>query len=677
MKNEFRISTLAGILILSFFLGLGLSTLVHLNRTLPSPSLLEEYNPPSVTRLFDDRGKLIYEFYEEKRIPVKLEDIPHNAIEATIAVEDRSFYRHSGISLYAIFRAFLKNIIARRSKEGGSTITQQLARNLFLTKEKSFIRKLKEAILSLKIERYYSKDEILELYFNQIYYGNGCYGIESAARRYFNKGISSLSFPECALLVGLPRAPSLYDPFTHPGAALWRRAIVLEAMAEVGAVSRSRAERAKNAPLGLAENVQYSNIGPYFVEEVRKWVSERFGSDIFYQGGFSIYTSLDREWQKIADGVVKKWLENLEGTLNSDSTSPLQGALLAMDPRTGYIKAMVGGRDFRKSQFNRSTQAKRQPGSAFKPFLYSTAIDNGYTPAALLLDGPIVVEVGDTVYSPSNYDETFKGPILMRDAIALSRNLASVRLIMRVGPEKVVNYARRMGIETNLIPVISLALGSNSVSLLEMVTGYSTLANHGIRIKPMMITRIEDRDGRTVYEAKPFSERIISREVTYIVTSMMESVFQYGTARGARRMGFHRPAAGKTGTTNHFTDAWFVGFTPRLCCGVWVGYDSLKTIREGASGAVFALPIWVDFMKNALEDSSVRNFELPPGIIRRKICEESGLLATPFCPKVRDEVFITGTEPTDSCSIHSAITRKRVKSIEFGRLDANKEKKEF
>jgi penicillin-binding protein 1A len=650
---------------------------VHLNRTLPSPSLLEEYNPPSVTRLFDDRGKLIYEFYEEKRIPVKLEDIPHNAIEATIAVEDRSFYRHSGISLYAIFRAFLKNIIARRSKEGGSTITQQLARNLFLTKEKSFIRKLKEAILSLKIERYYSKDEILELYFNQIYYGNGCYGIESAARRYFNKGISSLSFPECALLVGLPRAPSLYDPFTHPGAALWRRAIVLEAMAEVGAVSRSRAERAKNAPLGLAENVQYSNIGPYFVEEVRKWVSERFGSDIFYQGGFSIYTSLDREWQKIADGVVKKWLENLEGTLNSDSTSPLQGALLAMDPRTGYIKAMVGGRDFRKSQFNRSTQAKRQPGSAFKPFLYSTAIDNGYTPAALLLDGPIVVEVGDTVYSPSNYDETFKGPILMRDAIALSRNLASVRLIMRVGPEKVVNYARRMGIETNLIPVISLALGSNSVSLLEMVTGYSTLANHGIRIKPMMITRIEDRDGRTVYEAKPFSERIISREVTYIVTSMMESVFQYGTARGARRMGFHRPAAGKTGTTNHFTDAWFVGFTPRLCCGVWVGYDSLKTIREGASGAVFALPIWVDFMKNALEDSSVRNFELPPGIIRRKICEESGLLATPFCPKVRDEVFITGTEPTDSCSIHSAITRKRVKSIEFGRLDANKEKKEF
>jgi penicillin-binding protein 1A len=677
MKNEFRISTLAGILILSFFLGLGLSTLVHLNRTLPSPSLLEEYSPPSVTRLFDDRGKLIYEFYEEKRIPVKLEDIPHNAIEATIAVEDRSFYRHSGISLYAIFRAFLKNIIARRSKEGGSTITQQLARNLFLTKEKSFIRKLKEAILSLKIERYYSKDEILELYFNQIYYGNGCYGIESAARRYFNKGISSLSFPECALLVGLPRAPSLYDPFTHPGAALWRRAIVLEAMAEVGAVSRSRAERAKNAPLGLAENVQYSNIGPYFVEEVRKWVSERFGSDIFYQGGFSIYTSLDREWQKIADGVVKKWLENLEGTLNSDSTSPLQGALLAMDPRTGYIKAMVGGRDFRKSQFNRSTQAKRQPGSAFKPFLYSTAIDNGYTPAALLLDGPIVVEVGDTVYSPSNYDETFKGPILMRDAIALSRNLASVRLIMRVGPEKVVNYARRMGIETNLIPVISLALGSNSVSLLEMVTGYSTLANHGIRIKPMMITRIEDRDGRTVYEAKPFSERIISREVTYIVTSMMESVFQYGTARGARRMGFHRPAAGKTGTTNHFTDAWFVGFTPRLCCGVWVGYDSLKTIREGASGAVFALPIWVDFMKNALEDSSVRNFELPPGIIRRKICEESGLLATPFCPKVRDEVFITGTEPTDSCSIHSAITRKRVKSIEFGRLDANKEKKEF
>ncbi len=657
------------LLVAGFFMGI----LTTLKKTLPAVEAVQEYKSPLVTYVYDENGEVLTEFYNELRIPVELEDIPELVKKTTIAVEDRKFYSHWGINPFAIFRAFIANVLARRTVQGGSTITQQLARSMFLSLERTYMRKLKELILTWTIERTYSKNEILNMYLNEIYYGNGCYGIEAASRKLFDKSVKVSNLSECALLVGLPRSPIYYDPLKRPENALRRRAVILGVMEETGVGDKIEIVRAKNSPLGIEpDRHRYSKIGPYLVEEIKKQIGERFGSEIFYRGGAFVYTCVDKKMQRIADEVVVRKIEELEELweIMPDSTNPLQVALFAMDPRTGRIKAMVGGRNFGVSQFNRAVQAYRQPGSAFKPFVYTTAIDEGYTTTYKLLDQPIVIEVQDTIYSPSNYDSTFRGEMTLRDALAFSRNLASVRLILDVGPEDVVNHAKRMGIETKLLPVISLALGSNSLTLQELVTGYATIANGGYRVKPYTIDRIIGQNDEVLYEAKPYKERVLREETAYLMTSLLESVADYGTGAGMRWRGFLRPAAGKTGTTNEWRDAWFIGFTPELICGVWLGRDEPDTIMKGGSGAALALPIWTEFMKRALSDETVSNFIMPSGIVKCTVCKESGLLPVEGCKELVEELFIKGTEPKTTCDIHS-----NKKEFDFRRLDAETREK--
>ena len=641
----------------------------NLSKRVPCPRTMKEYTAPLASNLYDENGEIIHRFYEERRIPVELRDIPELFQKATIAVEDRRFYSHWGVDPAAILRALIMNLFTGRV-QGASTITQQLARNMFLSFERTYTRKLKEAILTIELEREHSKDEILELYLNEIYYGAGSYGIETASRRFFDKRAEELTLTESALLIGLPRAPSRYNPIRFPQTALRRRATILEIMKREGVADRIEIERAKNAPLGVNSEVRAPRIGPYLVEEVRKHIGERLGSEVFYRRGVSIYTTVNRDMQEIADQVVREGLLKLEERFNikSDSLNPLQIALFAMDPHTGEVKALVGGRDFGQSQFNRAIQAYRQPGSAFKPFLYTAAVNRGYPPSFRLLDQPVMIEVGDTVYSPSNYDGTFLGEISLRDGLALSRNLASVRLIMEITPETVVRYTRLMGVEAELLPVISLALGTSCVTLKELVTGFATIANGGFRVAPYIVKKVVDGDGNLLYTTKPYKERVLSEETAYVMTSILSSVTEYGTGAGLRRMGFIRPSAGKTGTTDEWRDAWFIGFTPELICGVWIGYDIPERIMRGGSGAVLALPIWAEFMKRALEDKPVSSFTMPSAVIKKSICKESGLLPVDGCKEIIEEIFIKGTEPEERCDIHSG-------RFDFRRLDAEGRRK--
>lgn len=664
-----RILRLIGILLfVLFFLLLGVfgTTIVLLKRDLPDIKMLEDFSPPVVTRVYDKRGDLIGEFFFQKRLRVSLNDIPRTMVDATIAIEDRKFYKHWGIDITGILRAVIQNIKARRTVQGASTITQQLARDLFLTQKRTIDRKMKEALLAIEIERRYSKDEILTMYFNQIYYGNGAYGVEAAAQSFFNKHTEDLSISESALLAALPRSPTYYDPFKNPEKALKRRNIVLNAMIETGSVSESEGERAKNAPLGLHTYIGTFKKAPYYVEEVRRRVLERYGENMLYRNGLDIFTALDSDMQEMANKDTEKWLKQTEDIyrfkVERDSTKRdslkeitkyIQGALIAIEPQTGAVRALVGGRDYMDSEFNRATQAKRQPGSAFKPFVYTACIDNGFTPTDEIMDIPIVIMSGGVEYSPANYDHKFKGPVTLRKALALSRNLAAVRLIRYIGEQTVVEYAKKMGIESRLKAVPSLALGSSEVTPLEITAAYGVFPNLGVRVDPYFIERIVQRGGDVVYEHETQKEQVIPPATAYVMTSLLRSVIDEGTAIGARLEGFSIPAAGKTGTTDNYSDAWFIGFTPDLVCGVWVGFDTRKKIARGASGATFAVPLWTRFMKDATKNKPVKNFKVPNGVVTRKICVLTNKLANEYCPHARTEVYIAGTEPIEICDVHS------------------------
>jgi penicillin-binding protein 1A len=670
VRTATRLAFWAG-LALFFFLGLGAGAFVFYSRTLPSTKALEDIQPKQGTKVFDSNQQLIYEFAEEHRIVVPLARIPKMMVDATIAIEDRSFRRHWGVDVFG-YAAALKDFALRRSKRlrGASTITQQLARNLFLTQDRTISRKIAEAILALKIERLFSKDEILELYFNQIYYGNGAYGAETAAQLYFGKHVDSLTLSEAALLAGLPKGPTLYSPYEHPGAAIKRRTTVLEAMVQTGAVKRPEAEAAARETLKLKPKELRLNDAPYFVEEIRKYLEAKYGANAIYQGRMVVYSTLDLEIQRMANKASEEWMQKLEETrkfkpARKDYKAPvseegvtntpyIQTALMAINPHNGRVLAMIGGRDFTVSKFNRAVQAKRQAGSAFKPFVYTAAVDNGFSPGDVMVDAPIVVDddgSGNAWY-PSNYDGKFDGPISLRKALALSKNLIAVKLIQSVGPSNVISYARKMGIKTSLPAVLSLALGSADVTLYDMVSAYGVFANRGVRVEPVMILKITDRAGTLMEETKPYAEEVLSPQTAYIMANMMKTVLDGGTAYSARLSGFTKPASGKTGTTNDYTDTWFIGYTPDLVCGVWVGFDQKKMIYEGATGANMALPAWTEFMKLATARSSGADFPVPSGISSATVCTESGLLATPACPKVRPEVYIKANVPTQMCNIH-------------------------
>jgi penicillin-binding protein 1A len=558
-----------------------------------------------------------------------------------------------------------------RSTQGGSTITQQLARNLFLTHERTLSRKLKEIALAIEIERNYSKDQILEMYFNQIYFGEGAYGVDAASKTYFNKPVHELTLPECALLAGLPANPSVYSPRRRAAAAKARRAKVLRNMLVTHSISQVEFDNAVAAPLGVTP-VRYSNDrAPYFVEMVRLHLDERLGSNAVYEGGLRVYTTLDMDLQQIAERALEKDLGDLESELRlkatrasyivpavdamhaSQSTPYLQGALVAVDPHTGAIRALVGGRDWNHSNFNRATQALRQAGSAFKPFVYTAAIDNGFHPTDIIVDEPVSFPAGDgSLYQPANYDRTFRGPVTLRYALQQSINIPAVKLLRKVGTSLVSSYARRMGIKSPIGQNLSMALGSSEVTLLELTSAYAVLANRGIRNDPLFILRVEDRNGTVLEKNTPRPVEVLSEETAAVMTSMLESVMDHGTGYPARLRGFSNPAAGKTGTMDDYMDAWFEGYIPSLVCGVWVGFDQKKTIGPGMSGARAALPVWSDFMLDATRGRPIEDFASPVGTTTRQVCAETGLLATDACPNVTTEMFSEGSEPAEYCNVH-------------------------
>jgi 1A family penicillin-binding protein len=655
------VSLFAGMLIAGFF---------GLQKNLPSPQTIQNFQPASTVKVYDCKDRIIGEFFEQRRVPVDLERIPKYLKDAVIEVEDKRFYSHWGLDFIRLFGAVFYSVKSLRSPRGTSTITQQLARNMFLNQEHSIARKIKEALLALQLERAYSKDEILELYLNQVYFGQGVYGVEAAANTYFNKHVWELSLPECALIAALPKAPEYYSPYSNPDVLLKRRNFFIRMLYQNKKISGKEMEDAIASPIIVAPKKPLKNEAPYFVEEVRKYLEERYGYDFINRSGAQIYTTLDLDLQRAANKSVEDYLAQIEKDYkikNSkphydsltahDSTPPppayLQGALVALDPKTGFIKAMLGGRDFKQSPYNRATQAKRQAGSAFKTFVWTTAIDNGFLPSDLEIDEPLTLPVpGSEPYTPTNFDYKFFGPITLRRALALSRNIVAIRLISRLGPEVVARYANLMGIDERLRPFYSLALGSSEVTLLEMTRSFSVLADEGTKTTPIMIDKIVDANNQIIEENTPESQTVLSPQTAYIVTDMLKSVIDEGTGYEIRMLGFDRPAAGKTGTTDDYTDAWFVGYTPSLACGVWVGYDQKKTIFKGATGGGVAAPIWAEFMKEATINQPNEDFIEPDSITYVKVCELTGLRASPRCPKTRLEVFRLGTEPKDECTVH-------------------------
>jgi len=674
------VASLLAILLISIF------TLVHYLKELPRIDTLDEYRPNLITEIYDINGEVVAEFFVERRALVPLSRIPVDLQNAVIAIEDQRFFKHWGADLHAIARAMLSNLKHGQIVEGGSTITQQLAKALFLTKERTIERKIKELLLSIQLEKDYTKEEILQLYLNQIYFGQRAYGVQEAASVYFGKDVQDLNLPESAMLAGLPRAPGNYSPFVDVARAYRRRATVLHRMVECGFITLEEEKEASDYPLPLEKYQLDESKGSYFVEYIRQILEPKYGNNALFKGGLKIYTTLDLKMQKIAEKVLAEKLDQFDEMKKREGPKPeetkpeetgevterrVQGAIVALDPATGQIRVMVGGRDFRESQFNRAVQAKRQPGSAFKPFIYTAAIDNGYTAVSPIEDSPVAyyndginwkllsntTDLADIdpeivknidpekIWIPKNYKEIFHGRTLVRDALAYSINVCAVKLLDRIRPAIAAGYAQKMGIESPLEKTLSLALGSSVVTPLEITSAYGVLANQGIKTKPYAIIRVEDNNGNVLEENFPEEEAVVSAQTAYLMAYLLKEVAERGTGWYTKYIG--RPRAGKTGTTNEFTDAWFIGFVPNLVTSAWVGYDDNQTLGDRMSGAVAACPIWTEFMKEALKDSPILEFPVPPNIVFAKIDPEIGLLALEDCPDAVLVPFLKGTEPTD------------------------------
>lgn len=632
------------------------------------------------TTILDASDKPAFTIFKEQRIDVPLEKISPNLIKAVISVEDQRFYEHSGVDGVRVAAAVIRNFEEGRRAEGGSTITQQLARQSFLTRDKTYRRKLQEVILAAYIEKMYDKNDILELYLNKVYFGGGLYGAEAAARGYFGKPASDLTVDEAALLAGLIQSPSSYAPTVNLDRAVARRNIVLQSMLASRAIDQATADRARNAPVRLVNGLEISEtFGLYFKEQVRRELVERFGSERVYQGGLRVFTTLDAKLQQAAETLVEKRLAEIEhrhgfkhvlrgkpGALKAgELPAYLQGALVAMDPTTGYVRAMVGGRDFEESRFNRATQAKRQAGSAFKPFVYAAALEAGYSPATVItgLNDPIATPQGGWI--PED-EHSSAGSMTLRTALRTSSNRAAVQLLNSVGIQTAVDYAKKMNVGTPP-SVPSLALGAGDVTLMSLTSGYAAFASGGIVRQATLIRRVEDADGKVLFKAEDKSRRAISEATAFLMTSMLADVINAGTAYRARQTGFMLPAAGKTGTTNDYNDAWFVGFTPHLVTGVWIGFDRPSTIVSGGYAGELAVPLWASFMKVATNGDKPDWFDKPANVVPVNVCRVSGKLPNAGCSSVetvdRDgfpvtrsmiytEYFVQGTQPTALCPVH-------------------------
>jgi penicillin-binding protein 1A len=706
-------------------------------RDLPQIRYLEEYRPSATTVIQDIHGETVGELYVEKRTPVRLNQIAPLFLKAIVAVEDERFYDHVGIDVKAVLRALWADIRHRSFVQGGSTITQQLTRNLFLESDKSLRRKIREAILAIQIENHYTKDEILELYCNQIYLGSGVYGVEAAARKYFAKPASSLTITEAALIAGLPKAPSSLDPLRFPDRAKKRREVVLRRMLDIGAIGSREYHDAREAPLGLAGHVPKGEA-PYFIEYVRQYLEDRFGSAAIYERGLRVRTTLDLNLQREAERALALGLERRDASLGfrepgegewrgageptreevlrggmvpavvtgvaagrlsvragevAGTVLPvkdrfpnlpafagrirpgmrlwvslagdapaggapefvlrqrplLQGALVAVDPRNGHLRAMVGGYDFTASQFNRAVQARRQPGSSIKPFIYAAALEKGYTEASLIRDEPVRYPAGTGrgYWEPQNYDGEFRGDTTLLEALTLSRNVVTIKLLERLGVERVLDLIRRTGVESPMGRNLSLALGTSEVNLLELTSAYGTFGNGGIHCPPLAVLTVSDDRGVVLEGNEPGYRRVLEPEVAVLVTDMLRNVVLHGTGTVASRLPY--PVAGKTGTTNDYQDAWFIGFSTKLAAGVWVGYDDNRSMGRVGTGGGMAGPIWTDFMEGIAPLAAGEEFVHGETVILREIDLDTGLVAGPACRRTRPAAFVRGTEPRGIC----------------------------
>ncbi len=619
-------------------------------KELPRVESLANYKPDVVTRIYAEDNQIIGEFYTERRIPLKRQEIPEAAIMAILAAEDAEFYSHSGFDLPGIMRAAIKNLKNLRNSQGASTITQQLARMLFLTNKKSYVRKIKEAILTIKIERYYSKDEIITLYLNLSYFGHGAYGIQSASLLFFNRPISELSLDQCTMLMGLLKNPASFSPLNHPDRALKSRDRILERMLYKKMIDVDQLTLLKARDLGLESQTEHGNLAPYFVEEVRKNLTASLGNERVLTGGLKVNTTLNPLHQQAANNAVESGLNAFRERHGDDVE--IQVALIAIRPKTGEITAMIGGADFKVTQFNRAVQAERQSGSAIKPFVYLTAFINGIKPSDIVIDEKIeyVDPASKVIWKPRNYDRKFHGPVTLRYALEHSLNAATVKVLQKVGIDALLDTIRRAGVESELPPYLSVGLGSGEVTLMELTNAYATIAAEGIRVKPRLIRDIESIDGVLIESFPVDVEEVFSAEHCYQLTRVMQGVVQSGTCWRARRL--NRPIAAKTGTTNDSTDAWFVGYTPSLAVGVWVGYDLKRTMGSGETGSRAAGPIFVDFFEQILNGTATENFIKPVDIENIMICAETGFLVTDQCPERTLEAFIKGSAPREPCPIH-------------------------
>ena len=620
-----------------------------LTQDLPQIRSLESFKPDAVTRIYSADKVLLAELFLEKREPVPLEKIPRLLTAALVATEDRKFYKHSGVDLKGIARAIFKDIKAGEFVEGASTITQQLSKTLFLTPRKTLVRKLKEAILAFQLERRYTKDEILELYLNQVYFGSGAYGVESAAKIFFGKSAKDLTLAECALVAGMPKSPSRYSPLVNPDLALTRRNTVLQQMRDTGIISDADYQQAVKEALHTNGRKFNLSKAPYFVEYIKETLEDEIGSTRLYKGGLSVFTTLNYRLQLAAENAVNDGLSALSQRMRMRkgqiAESDPQAALISLDLTSGGILAMVGGKDFSASRFNRATMALRQPGSAFKPFIYAYAIEQGFAQDSIILDAPVVykgVQNGED-WKPENFSSGFKGEMTLRHALAISQNIPAVRLLQSLGPNSVAQFAHQLGIKSYLASNLSLALGTSEVTLLDLTSAYSVFPNRGEKIKPLGVLEVVDRNGRVIWRDKPQRRLVMSRAGAAIVTNMLEAVVKEGTGRQAQILG--RAVAGKTGTTDDYRDAMFIGFSPSTIAGVWVGQDLGGSLGDKETGAKAALPIWIDFMTAALQNESHQYFDIPDDVRQIRMDPITGLAQLDNSKPSVVALFKKGTEP--------------------------------
>jgi 1A family penicillin-binding protein len=636
------------------------------------------------TTIFDARDRQVFTIFKEQRIEVPLSRVSPHLIKAVISVEDQRFYDHRGVDLVRVAAAGVANVRSGRRAQGGSTITQQLARQSFLSRGKTFRRKLKEVLLAAQIEHSFTKDEILQLYLNKVYLGDGLYGIEAASLGYFGKPAAELNVEEAALLAGLIQSPSSYAPTINLPRAMARRAVVLQAMLDAGAIDRATFDRVRDAPVALRSRLQRDeSFGLYVKEQVRRELVDRFGWDLVSEGGLRVYTTIDADLQQHAERAIEDALTRIEARpgykhtprarmipLGEDEAPDyLQAAAVVLDTRTGEVRALIGGRSFKESRFNRVLQAKRQPGSAFKPFVFAAALEQGYTPATILsnLHDPVLTPQGAWV--PED-EHLASDAMTLRTALRTSSNRAAVRLLTSVGIDKTVEQVRLMNIGT--VPSVpSLALGTGEVTLMAITSAFGAFANGGLVYRPTVIRRVEDRDGNVLGEAAPHSQRAISETTAFLMASMLQDVVNAGTGYRARSSGFLLPAAGKTGTTNDYFDAWFVGFTPKVVAGVWLGFDRPQTIIANGYAGDLAVPLWASIMKAATAGDKPEWLPRPPDVIGVEVCRLSGRLPNEGCSEVQVvkdsgevevrslvywEYFVRGTQPTEVCGLHPKVT---------------------